>query len=115
MPGGLARGYFRGDRIIRQRSGFRFHNVVASLMLGKPTIAISYGAKHESLMEDPGWRVCTPIKTLDHERLAGLFTELSDRAPHLGNMLRERKAASELLLAEQFAKISHANCDQGVT
>ena len=85
----------------------RFHNVVASLMLGKPTIAISYGAKHASVMEDFGLaEFCTPVKTLDHERLAGLFTELTDRAPHLGNMLRERKAASELLLAEQFAKIS---------
>jgi len=85
----------------------RFHNVVASLMLGKPTIAIGYGSKHASLMEDSGMaEFCTPVKMLDHERLAGLFIDLSDRAPHLGNMLRERKAANELLLAEQFAKIS---------
>ena len=86
----------------------RFHNVVASLMLGKPTIAISYGAKHESLMEDSGLaEFNTPVKTLDHEHLAHLFTQLSDRAPHLRDMLTERNAASELLLAEQFGRISH--------
>ena len=86
----------------------RFHNVVASLMLSKPTIAISYGAKHESLMEDSGLaEFCTPVKTLDHEHLAGLLAELDDRAPRLRDMLTERNAASELLLAEQFARISH--------
>jgi polysaccharide pyruvyl transferase WcaK-like protein len=87
----------------------RFHNIVASLMLGKPTIAISYGAKHESLMEDSGVaEFCTPVKTLDHKQLAELFTELSEHAPHLRNMLIEQKAASELLLAEQFARVSGA-------
>ena len=86
----------------------RFHNVVASLMLSKPTIAIGYGAKHKSLMEDSGLaEFCTPVKTLDREQLAGLFTELDDRGPRLRDMLTERKAASELLLADQFARISH--------
>jgi len=85
----------------------RFHNVVASLMLGKPTIAISYGSKHDSLMEDWGLtEFCTPVKMLDHEHLAALFTELSDGASQLRDILTERKAASELLLAEQFARIS---------
>jgi polysaccharide pyruvyl transferase WcaK-like protein len=85
----------------------RFHNVVAALMLGKPTIAISYGAKHQSLMEDFGIaEFCTPVKTLDHERLASLFTRLSDNAAHLRAMLIERKAVSEQLLAEQFTGIS---------
>ena len=86
----------------------RFHNVVASLMLSKPTIAISYGAKHESLMEDSGLaEFCTPVKTLDHEHLAGLFKELGDCGPHLRDMLMDRRAASELRLAEQFAMISN--------
>ena len=85
----------------------RFHNVVASLMLAKPTIAIGYGSKHASLMEDSGMaEFCTPVKALDHEILADLFTELSDRAPHLGKMLRERREANGLLLTEQFAEIS---------
>jgi polysaccharide pyruvyl transferase WcaK-like protein len=87
--------------------GIRFHNVVASLMLGKPTIAISYGAKHDSLMEDSGLaEFCTPVRTLDHQHLAGLFTELSDRASHLRDILTKRKSVSDLLLAEQFARIS---------
>ena len=86
----------------------RFHNVVASLMLSKPTIAISYGAKHDSLMQDCGLaEFCTPVKTLDHEHLAGLLKELGDRASHLREILADRKAASELLLAEQFDRISH--------
>ena len=86
----------------------RFHNVVASLMLSKPTVAISYGAKHESLMGDSGLaEYCTPVKSLDSEHLAALLTKLGDRAPDIQEMLTKRNAASRLLLAEQFARISH--------
>lgn len=89
--------------------GIRFHNVVAALMLAKPTIAISYGVKHTSLMEDFGLaEFCVPVKTLDHGQLTAMFGELNDRAPHLSDMLTARKAAGELLLSEQFGKISHS-------
>ena len=87
----------------------RFHNVVASLMLGKPTIAISYGAKHEALMEDFGLaEFCLPVKALEAKRLADRFGQLDERAPGLRTLLRDRKAASERLLAEQFAGISQS-------
>jgi polysaccharide pyruvyl transferase WcaK-like protein len=85
----------------------RFHNVVASFMLGKPTIAISYGAKHDSLMADWGMaEYCLPLKTLDHEELARRFTRLADQAPQLWQELGERKAAAEQLLADQFKLVS---------
>lgn len=81
----------------------RYHNVVAALMLGKPTLAISYGHKQESLMAGAGLaEFCTPARTLDHERLALQFTELAERAPGIRQELWAQKAASEHLLAEQF-------------
>ena len=81
----------------------RYHNVVAALMLGKPTLAISYGHKQESLMAGAGLaEFCTPARTLDHERLAAQFTELLDRAPGIRQDLLTQKAATQRLLAEQF-------------
>jgi polysaccharide pyruvyl transferase WcaK-like protein len=85
----------------------RFHNVVAAFMLGKPTIAISYGAKHDSLMADWGMAdYCLPLKSLDHEELTRRYTQLSDQAPRLWRELGERKAAAEQLLADQFKLVS---------
>ena len=85
----------------------RFHNVVAALMLGKPTLAIGYGAKHDALMADWGAaEFCLPIKTLDDQRLTRQFAELLDQAPRLRQEFSQRKAASELLLKEQFDAVA---------
>lgn len=87
----------------------RFHNVVAALMLGKPTLAISYGQKQHSLMADAGVaEFCMPVKTLDPERLALQFSELTKRAPAIRQELSAWEAANERLLAEQFAIVANA-------
>ena len=87
----------------------RFHNIVAALMLGKPTLAISYGHKQDSLMASAGLaEFCTHAKALDHQRLAAAFTELAERAPGIRQELRAGKTASERLLTEQFETVAKA-------
>ena len=90
-------------------AAIRFHNVVAALMLSKPTIAISYGAKHDSVMADSGvGEFCQPVKTLHCEVLAEQFTELLQRAPQVRRTLMDRAAAREQMLARQFKELSTA-------
>jgi len=84
----------------------RFHNVVAGIMLGKPTLAISYGRKHDSIMADSGiGELCHPVQSLDHERLARQFTEMESREREIRQILADRRALNEKLLAEQFESL----------
>jgi polysaccharide pyruvyl transferase WcaK-like protein len=84
----------------------RFHNVLAALKLGKPTIAIGYSAKHDALMADMGVpEFCEPVSALDADRLIQRFNELESRSARLRELLLERKARNEQLLSEQFAEL----------
>ncbi len=59
----------------------RFHNVLYSLRLGRPTIAIGYAAKHQALMTQMGMsRYCQEARSLDVALLIEQFTELESRA-----------------------------------
>jgi len=81
----------------------RFHNLVAALMLARPTIAISYSPKHDALMADMGvGEFCEPAKAIDSDELVGKFTELEKRAAEVSQTLRERTAANVQLLEEQY-------------
>ena len=85
----------------------RYHNVVAALMLGKPTVAISYGAKHDSLMTDAGFpEFCLPVKDLNHDRLVQAFSQVESRAVEIRDTLLARGPRTAKLLAEQFAVLS---------
>ena len=85
----------------------RFHNVLAALKLCKPTIAISYSAKHDALMADmgaPEFRL--PVKMLDMDLLVQQFTELQGRSGQLQQTLAMHKARNEQLLKDQFSELS---------
>jgi polysaccharide pyruvyl transferase WcaK-like protein len=85
----------------------RYHNVVAALKLGKPTLAISYGAKHDSLMTDTGFpEFCLPVKDLSYDRLIQAFSQVESRAVEIRDTLLARRAATAKLLEEQFAVLS---------
>lgn len=85
----------------------RFHNVVAALRLCKPTIAISYSAKHRALMADMGLlEFCRDASPLDVDELIRQFKELQERAPEIRRNLKEPNVRNEHLLAEQFAELS---------
>jgi polysaccharide pyruvyl transferase WcaK-like protein len=85
----------------------RYHNVICSLMLTKPTISIEYDAKNTALMADMGLAgYCQSIGSLDVGRLVEQFTDLEKRAEQLRPAIAERNAANERLLARQFAELS---------
>lgn len=85
----------------------RYHNVVAALMLGRPTVAISYGLKHDSLMKDTGIpEFCLPVKGLSDDKLIRCFSQAEARATEIRSELLARSTANAKLLAEQFAMLS---------
>lgn len=59
----------------------RFHNAVYALRLGKPTVSIGYGEKHDALMTEMGLgSFCQNIRRLKLQLLIEQFTQLiSDR------------------------------------
>jgi polysaccharide pyruvyl transferase WcaK-like protein len=87
----------------------RFHNVLCALMLCKPTIAISYSAKHDALMTDMGLpEFGRPVRTLDVDVLIRQFTELQSRSEQIRETLTEHNARNERLLEDQFTELSAA-------
>lgn len=54
----------------------RFHNVLLSLMLGKPVVSLSYDAKNDALMAEMGLeRFCEPVETFEASRVLELLDE----------------------------------------
>ena len=87
----------------------RFHNVLAALKLGKPTIAISYAPKHDALMADMGVSsFCQEAHPFDFDLLIRRFSELESNSAMLRKGLMERNAVNERLLQDQFAELSAA-------
>jgi polysaccharide pyruvyl transferase WcaK-like protein len=85
----------------------RFHNLIAALMLAKPTVAVGYSAKHDALMADMGlseFRVSA--NSLDCEQLIAKFVEAESRSDELRQLLIERNAVNVRLLDEQNALLS---------
>jgi polysaccharide pyruvyl transferase WcaK-like protein len=84
----------------------RFHNLVAALMLSKPTIAIGYSAKHSALMSDMGLAEFTQqVDTLDVDALTEQFLELERRSELLRQSLSVRNAEKIALLESQFDEL----------
>lgn len=87
--------------------GIRFHNVVAALMMARPTVALSYGIKTDSLMNDVGFpEFCVPVKGLTTDRLTRQLTLAESRAAEIRDVLAARREANAKLVAEQFATLS---------
>jgi polysaccharide pyruvyl transferase WcaK-like protein len=85
----------------------RFHNVLFSLRLGRPTVAIGYAAKHQALMTQMGMsQYCQEARSLDVARLIEQFTELESRAVELRLIIAERNAAMARQVDSQFAELS---------
>jgi polysaccharide pyruvyl transferase WcaK-like protein len=87
----------------------RYHNVIAALMLCKPTIAIGYSAKHETVMAGMGLaEFCQPVNPLDVDALTEMFIKLQGRLPEVRQTLLERSAAKRQLVEAQFSDLSDA-------
>ena len=84
----------------------RFHNVLAAVKLGKPTIAVSYAPKHPALMADMGLAgFCRPVFPLDAGKLIRQFVELERSSAELRQTVAARSAANRQLLGEQFTRL----------
>jgi polysaccharide pyruvyl transferase WcaK-like protein len=87
----------------------RFHNVLYSLLMGRPTVAIGYAAKHQALMTQMGMaRFCQEARSLDVARLIEQFTELDSQAAELRLVIAERNADMARQVDSQFATLSTA-------
>jgi polysaccharide pyruvyl transferase WcaK-like protein len=85
----------------------RQHNVLCALMLGKPTVSLSYARKHEFLIADMGLsEFSLPAKTFDVDQLIGRFTELQDRSAELTQTMADRNAEKARLPDLHFAELS---------
>jgi polysaccharide pyruvyl transferase WcaK-like protein len=87
----------------------RFHNVLCALKLAKPTIAISYGSKHDALMHNMGQTAyCHPAKSVRADQLVRQFADLERQSAEIREMLIQRSAASTRLAESQLAELSSA-------
>jgi len=85
----------------------RYHNVLAAVKLGKPTVALGYAAKSDALMAEMGLgEFCQSIRDLDVERLVKQFTALEERDTELRRTLADRNAVMAERIARQFAELS---------
>ncbi len=82
--------------------GTRYHNVLCSLKLAKPTISISYSQKMDSIMADMGLaEFCQSARAVDVDLLIRQLTELEAKPEEFWQTLRDRSAAKRDLLEKQ--------------
>ncbi|MFF7530357.1 polysaccharide pyruvyl transferase family protein [Streptomyces bobili] len=87
----------------------RYHNLVCALKAGTPTLALSYAAKSDALMESMGLGAyCHPAREVDADRLLEQFRSLEGRAAELRRTLAERNLAATRRLGDQFTALTTA-------
>ncbi|MFD7027791.1 polysaccharide pyruvyl transferase family protein [Streptomyces sp. NPDC059917] len=87
----------------------RYHNLISALKVGTPTLALSYAAKSEALMERMGLGAYShPAREVDADRLLAQFRELEANAAELRKTLAERNLIAERQVKHQFAALTAA-------
>ncbi|ALO96798.1 hypothetical protein SHL15_5741 [Streptomyces hygroscopicus subsp. limoneus] len=87
----------------------RYHNLICALKTGTPTLAVTYAAKSEALMERMGLGAYYhPARELDADRLLAQFRALEKRSAGLRRTLVERNLAAARHLDHQFAALTTA-------
>ncbi|MFF0745398.1 polysaccharide pyruvyl transferase family protein [Streptomyces sp. NPDC004111] len=87
----------------------RYHNLICALKSGTPTLALSYAAKSEALMDRMGLGAyCHPAREVDADRLLEQFRELEKQSAGLRRTLAERNLEAERQLRESFAHLTKA-------
>jgi polysaccharide pyruvyl transferase WcaK-like protein len=87
----------------------RYHNLVCALKAGTPTLALSYAAKSDALMDRMGLGAyCHPAREMDADRLLDRFRALERRSAELRRTLAERNLVASRLLEEQFTALTKA-------
>ncbi|MFC8244088.1 polysaccharide pyruvyl transferase family protein [Streptomyces chartreusis] len=87
----------------------RYHNLVCALKAGTPTLALSYAAKSDALMDRMGLAAyCHPAREVDADRLLEQFRALEQRSTELRRTLAERNLVAARQLREQFTALTAA-------
>ncbi|WP_030745132.1 polysaccharide pyruvyl transferase family protein [Streptomyces sp. NRRL F-5135] len=87
----------------------RYHNLICALKAGTPTLALSYAAKSDALMERMGLAAyCHPAREVDADRLLEQFRALERRSAELRRTLTERNLAAARRLEHQFTALTAA-------
>ncbi|MBB5979211.1 polysaccharide pyruvyl transferase family protein [Kribbella solani] len=92
----------------------RYHCVVAGLTVGRPTLALSYGGKHDALMAQMGLAdFVQDVKALEVERLVEQVAALEADEDTIVKTLGERSDDCRARLDEQFRDLTAALFSQG--
>ncbi|WP_055699081.1 polysaccharide pyruvyl transferase family protein [Streptomyces silaceus] len=87
----------------------RYHNLVCALKVGTPTLALSYAAKSDALMDRMGLgEFRHPARDVDADRLLEQFRELERRSAELRKTLTEKNLIAARQLEEQFTALTAA-------
>ncbi|WEV28730.1 polysaccharide pyruvyl transferase family protein [Streptomyces sp. 71268] len=87
----------------------RYHNLICSLKVGKPTLALSYSGKSDALMARMGLGTyCHPAREVDADRLLAQFRALERRSAELRRTLAERNVAATRRVEHQFAALTES-------
>ena len=101
--GELLREIARVDAVVASR----YHNVLAAVKLGKPTISVGYAAKSDALMAEMGLgEFCQSMRDLDVDRLVKQFTSLQERDVELRAVLARRNTEMTRRVEWQLAELS---------
>jgi polysaccharide pyruvyl transferase WcaK-like protein len=99
----LLREMARVDSVVASR----YHNVLAAVKLGKPTVAVGYAAKSDALMAEMGLaEFCQSIRELDVDRLVKQFILAEDQAEELRAVLARRNTEMTRRIQLQFTELS---------
>lgn len=91
--------------------GTRFHNVIFSLLLEKPVIAISFHHKCSSIMSQMGLsQYCQDINSLNADRLIEQFCRLRENSDCVRRAIKEKVAACQHELNQQYEIIFSQLC-----
>jgi polysaccharide pyruvyl transferase WcaK-like protein len=100
---GLLREMARVDTVVASR----YHNVLAAVKLGKPTVAVGYAAKSDALMAEMGLgEYCQSIRDLDVDRLVKQFRLVEERGTELRAVLVRRNEEMTRRVRLQLGELS---------
>ncbi len=86
----------------------RFHNLMFALKLGKPTVALSYARKIDSLMAGLGLgEYSLPAWPIDSEALKAMFTDAEKRRDEIAREVETAVARHSLDAGAQLTELSH--------
>ena len=87
----------------------RYHNLVCALKVGTPTLALSYAAKSDALMDRMGLGTyCHPAREVDAAQLLEQFRALEKRSTELRQTLTEQNLVAARQLQDQFIDLTKA-------